>query len=80
MSALIEEIAELIYTSDEQAIPWNHAIIEDKRYYLQIADVVVDAVTSHLIARDAEMSEALLPAINLLTVETDLFRLQGSDR
>jgi len=80
MSALIEEIAELIYTSDEQAIPWNHAIIEDRRYYLQMADVVVDAVTSHLLSREGDIADALLPAINLLTAETDLFRLQSSNR
>lgn len=80
VSALIEEIAELIYTSDEQAIPWNHAIMDDKRYYLQIADVVVDAVTSHLQSRDDTFGEALQPAILLLTTETDLYRLRGNDR
>lgn len=76
MSALVNEIADLIYTADNPLVPWQNALPDDKAYYSRIADVVVDAVISHLKQRDDAFGEGLSVAIEYLSAEADIARLK----
>lgn len=78
MSALLNEVADLIYTADNPLVPWQNALPDDKAYYSRIADVVVDAVVSHLRERDDSFQGAFGVTIEYLTTETDVARLRRS--
>ena len=76
ISPLVEEIAELLYLSDIKAVPWSHAILEDRQYYARLADVVVDAVIDHLDAVDVQYTGAMSTAVAHLRAEADVARLR----
>lgn len=76
MSALVNEIADLIYTADNPLVPWQNALPDDKAYYSRIADVVVDAVISHLKQRDDAFGDGFGVAIEYLSAEADIARLK----
>ena len=73
---LINEICELMYMADNPMVPWANAIEEDKNYYFRIAEVMLDAVVTHLDAKNDAFGGALAPAAALLRTEAELARLR----
>ena len=72
---LVEELAQLLYSEDTMA-PWGNAAREERDYYYRLADVMVDAMTTHLENKDANFSGALRVSIDYLKSESDLARLR----
>lgn len=79
MSALVTEIAELLYGEDSPALPWDKAIPEDRVYYIRVAEVIVDAVIEHLVVKDESFSGGLRAAIEYLSSESEIARLRRSN-
>lgn len=79
MSALVNEIAELLYQEDSPFIPWDKALEEDRVYYVKVAEVIVDAVVEHLVIKDESFGGGLRAAVEYLRTETDIARLRRSD-
>lgn len=79
MSALVNEIAELLYGEDSPALPWEKAIPDDRVYYVRVAEVIVDAVVEHLVVKDADFAGGLRAAIEYLTSESEIARLRRSN-
>lgn len=78
MSAVVNEIAELLYGEDSPLVPWDKALDEDRIYYLRVAEVIIDALIEHLIIKDQDYSGAMGTAIAHLRAETELARLRRS--
>lgn len=73
---LTNEICELMYMADNPMVPWANAIEEDKNYYFRIAEVMLDAVVTHLESKNDSFGGALAPAAALLRTEAELARLR----
>jgi hypothetical protein len=74
---IVDQIAELLYTADAPAFPWKQALPEDRRLYVQTAEVVVDLVVQHLEFEDRDnFGGGLQLAIQLLSTSADLSRLR----
>jgi hypothetical protein len=72
---LTEKIAEILYTADVQPVEWEQALDDDKTYYRRVADVVLDAVVSHLQSQPA--GEIPFRAVgDYLQAEADIGRLR----
>lgn len=78
MSALVTEIAELLYTEDSPSLPWEKAIPDDRIYYIRVAEVIVDAVVEHLVIKDHDYAGGLTAAIEYLRSESEIARLRRS--
>jgi hypothetical protein len=79
MSALVNEIADLLYSEDQPMVPWDKALPEDRVYYVKVAEVIVDAVIEHLIIKDEDFSGGLRAAVEYLRAETDIARLRRTN-
>lgn len=79
MPALVNEIADLLYSEDSPAIPWDKAIPEDRVYYLKVAEVILDAVIEHLVIKDSDFGGGFRAATEYLRAETDIARLRRAD-
>lgn len=75
MANLVNELAELLYTSDGPFVPWANALEEDKNLYTRLAEVVTEAVSSHLQARNEAFGGAFTATIGYLDAETEIARL-----
>lgn len=73
---LINELSELMYTADNPLIPWQNAIEEDKSYYFRLAEVMLDAVVTHLEHKNDSFGGALGAASALLRTEAEVARLR----
>lgn len=78
MSALVNEIAELLYSEDSPYVPWEKSIEEDRTYYLRVSEVIIDAVIEHLVVKDEAFEGGMRPAIEQLRTETEVARLRRS--
>lgn len=76
MSALVNEIAELLYTEDSPHLPWDKAIPDDRLYYVRVSEVIVDAVIEHLVIKDHDYAGGLNAAIEYLRAESEIARLR----
>ena len=72
---LVEELAQLLYVEDTVS-PWANAAYEERDYYYRLADVMVDAVTTHLENKDTAFAGALRVSIDYLKSETEIARLR----
>lgn len=72
---LTDKIAEIIYESDTQPVPWPDASAEDRRYYTRVADVIVDEMVLHL--QDLPAGDIPFRAVaDYLQAEADIDRLR----
>lgn len=76
MSPLVTEIADLLYTEDSPAAPWDKAIPDDRIYYIRVAEVIIDAVVEHLVIKDHDYAGGLNAAIEYLRSESEIARLR----
>lgn len=73
---IVDEIAELLYTSDNSAIPWNKALVEDQVLYTRTAEVLIEAVAQYLDSESDNFSGSLHLAAQLLNTQTEVSRLR----
>jgi hypothetical protein len=76
MSALTEELAELMYNSDIPVLPWARCVHEDRSFYLRMSDVMVDHILTHFEQRNQD--NIFSSAIAYLSTESDVARLHRS--
>lgn len=76
MDILVDQIAEVLYSSDAQIAEWNFAGDEDREYFTSVADVVIDTVTTFLQGKNPDFAGALMPAIEILSLQSEAARLK----
>lgn len=76
MGALVNELAELMYTAEMPFFPWVSAVEEDKEFYTKVAEVAVDAVITHLESKNDDFAGAFTAAATYLRTETEIARLR----
>ena len=76
VGALVDELAELMYSAEMPFIPWVSAVEEDKDFYTKVAEVAVDAVITHLESKNEDFAGAFSAAASYLRTETEIARMR----
>lgn len=76
MGSLVEEMAELLYSADVPPWDWARASDEEREYYFKISEVLVDALTDYLEAKDIEFVGGFRATVDFLRSETEIARLR----
>ena len=72
---LTNKIAEIMYESDTQPVPWSQASAEDRSYYTRVADIILDEVVLYL--QEQPTGEIPFRAVgDYLQAEADIDRLR----
>jgi hypothetical protein len=72
---LVTEIAQLLYSQDS-SYEWVNEDHETHAYYYSVADVLIDAVISHLETKHKDFAGGFSGAIEYLRSETEIARLR----
>lgn len=76
MTTLVTELAELMYTAEMPFIPWASAVDEDKAFYTRVAEVCLDAVITHLEAKNEAFAGAFTATTDYLRTDAEIARLR----